>query len=82
MTCTILRVEPPTLSRAHPHRRPLHNAWELEPVETAACCGLSHSLTDIAGAIDSCYVVGLQPRSARLAPARWSSGRVGLGRLR
>jgi len=42
--------------------------WELEPVDTGCVLRLSHFVTDTAGAIDNCYVVGLHASFARLAP--------------
>ena len=42
--------------------------WELELVDTGCVLRLSHFVTDTAGAIDNCYVVGLHASLARLAP--------------
>src|SRR5216684_3828605 len=59
MTCTILRVEPPMLLE-HTHADAAsYLRWELEPVDTGCVLRLSHFVTDTAGAIDNCYVVGL-----------------------
>ena len=68
ITCTILRVEPPMLLE-HTHVDPgSYMRWELEAVDTECVLRLSHFVTDIAGAIDKCYVVGLHASLARLAP--------------
>jgi uncharacterized protein YndB with AHSA1/START domain len=67
-TCTILRVEPPMLFE-HTHLDAVsYVRWELEPVDTGCVLRLSHFVTDTAGAIDNCYVVGLHASLARLAP--------------
>jgi uncharacterized protein YndB with AHSA1/START domain len=67
-TCTILRVEPPMLFE-HTHLDAAsYVRWELEPVDTGCVLRLSHFVTDTAGAIDNCYVVGLHASLARLAP--------------
>jgi uncharacterized protein YndB with AHSA1/START domain len=67
MTCTILRIEPPMLLE-HTHADASYLRWELEPVDTGCVLRLSHFVTDTAGAIDSCYVVGLHASLARLEP--------------
>jgi uncharacterized protein YndB with AHSA1/START domain len=67
MTCTILRVEPPTLLE-HTHADASHLRWELEPVDTGCVLRLSHFVTDTAQAIANCYVVGLHASLARLEP--------------
>lgn len=68
ITCTILRVEPPTLLE-HTHVDPgAYMRWELEPVDTGCVLRLSHFVTDPSAAIDNCYVVGLHASLARLEP--------------
>lgn len=68
ITCTILRVEPPVLLE-HTHADPTSfMRWELEAVGGGCVLRLSHFVTDTAGAIDNCYVVGLHTSLARLEP--------------
>lgn len=68
MTFTILRVEPPMLLE-HTHADPgSRMRWELEAVDAGCVLRLSHFVTDTAGAIDNCYVVGLHASLARLEP--------------
>jgi uncharacterized protein YndB with AHSA1/START domain len=68
MTFTILRVEPPTLLE-HTHVDAGSSLrWELEAVDTGCVLRLSHFVTDVARAIDNCYVVGLHASLARLLP--------------
>lgn len=68
ITCTILRVEPPMLLE-HTHVDPGSTMrWELQPVDTGCVLRLSHFVTDVPSAIDSCYVVGLHASLARLVP--------------
>jgi uncharacterized protein YndB with AHSA1/START domain len=68
MTCTILRVEPPTLLE-HTHvDAASFMRWELEPVDTGCVLRLSHFVTDPDAAIGRCYVVGLHASLARLVP--------------
>ena len=68
ITCTILRVEPPTLLE-HTHVE-AHSSmrWELEPVDAGCVLRLSHFVPDTEAAIERCYVVGLHASLARLAP--------------
>jgi uncharacterized protein YndB with AHSA1/START domain len=68
MTCTILRVEPPMLLE-HTHADESFLRWELEPVDSGCVLRLSHYVTDVDGAVDNCYVVGLHASLARLEPA-------------
>jgi uncharacterized protein YndB with AHSA1/START domain len=68
MTCTILRVEPPMLLE-HTHADDSYLRWELEPVDAGCVLRLSHFVTDVAGAIDNCHLVGLHASLARLEPA-------------
>ncbi len=42
--------------------------WELEAVDTGCILRLSHTVPDVAEAIDNCYLVGLQASLARLEP--------------
>lgn len=68
MTFTILRVEAPMLLE-HTHADPgSYLRWELEPVDGGCVLRLSHFVTDIDAAIDSCYVVGLHTSLTRLEP--------------
>jgi uncharacterized protein YndB with AHSA1/START domain len=68
MTVTILRVEPPMLLE-HTHGGPgSYMRWELEPVDAGCVLRLSHFVTDVDDAIESCYVVGLHASLARLEP--------------
>jgi uncharacterized protein YndB with AHSA1/START domain len=68
MTFTILRVEPPMLLE-HTHADPASvMRWELEAVDTGCVLRLSHVVTDLQNAIDSCYVVGLHTSLSRLEP--------------
>lgn len=68
MTCTILRVEAPLLLE-HTHiDAASYLRWELKPVDTGCVLRLSHFVTDTAGAIQNCYVVGMHASLARLAP--------------
>ena len=67
-TFTITRLEPPMLlEHTHPDAAS-YMRWELEPTDTGCVLRLSHYVTDSAGAIDNCYVVGLHTSLARLAP--------------
>jgi uncharacterized protein YndB with AHSA1/START domain len=67
-TCTILRVEPPTLLEHSHLDAASYLRWELEPVDTGCVLRLSHFVTDTAGAIGNCYIAGLHASLARLAP--------------
>jgi uncharacterized protein YndB with AHSA1/START domain len=68
-TFTITRVEPPMLLE-HTHvDAGSHMRWELEPTDTGCLLRLSHFVTDTAGAIDNCYVVGLHTSLGRLEPS-------------
>ena len=68
MTFTLQRVEPPTLLE-HTHADAAsYMRWELEPVDTGCVLRLSHFVTDAAGAVDSCFVVGLHTSLSRLEP--------------
>lgn len=68
MRFTILRVESPMLLE-HTHADPgSYLRWELEPVDGGCVLRLSHFVTDVGGAIDNCYVVGLHTSLERLEP--------------
>lgn len=68
LTCTILRVEPPRLLE-HTHPAPGSTMrWELEAVDTGCILRLSHVIPDVQGAVDNCFLVGLQTSLARLEP--------------
>lgn len=64
---TVLRIDPPTLLE-HTHADGSFLRWDLEPVDDGCVLRLSHFLTDVNGAIENCYVVGLHASLARLAP--------------
>jgi uncharacterized protein YndB with AHSA1/START domain len=69
ITCTILRVEAPMLlEHTHPDGAS-RMRWELEPTGTGTTLRLAHAVTDVDGAIDSCYVVGLHTSLGRLEPS-------------
>jgi len=68
LTCTILRVEPPTLLE-HTHVDPGSiMRWELEPVEAGSVLRLSHFVTDVSAAVENGYAVGLHTSLSRLVP--------------
>ena len=68
MTFTVLRVDAPMLFE-HTHADPgSFMRWELEPLDSGCTLRLSHVVTDVAQAIDNCYVVGLHTSLARLEP--------------
>ena len=68
ITCTILRVEPPTLLE-HTHvDAGSRLRWELEPVDAGCVLRLSHFVPDPDAAVERCYVVGLHASLARLGP--------------
>ena len=69
VTCTILRLDPPVLLE---HTHPANNStmrWELRATEDGCLLRLSHTVSDIPGAIENCYVVGLHTSLSRLVPA-------------
>jgi uncharacterized protein YndB with AHSA1/START domain len=69
MTCEILRVEAPLLLE-HTHMAPGTTLrWELEAVATGCILRLTHVVTDVRGAIDSCTVVGVHTSLSRLEPS-------------
>lgn len=69
MTSTILRVDPPHLLE-HTHAEPGSvMRWELEEVDGGCVLRLTHSVTDVPGAVDNCYIVGLHTSLSRLEPA-------------
>lgn len=68
LTMTIISVEPPTLLE-HTHIDVgSFLRWELESVDDGCVLKLSHFVTDVAVAIEGCYVVGLHASLARLVP--------------
>jgi hypothetical protein len=68
MTCTILRLEPPSLLE-HTHPAPGSSMrWELEAADTGCTLRLSHIVPDVQEAIGNCYLVGLQTSLDRLEP--------------
>jgi uncharacterized protein YndB with AHSA1/START domain len=69
MTCTILRLEPPSLLE---HTHPAAGSsmrWELEAVDTGCILRLSHMVPDVPDAVENCYLVGLQTSLDRLEPS-------------
>jgi uncharacterized protein YndB with AHSA1/START domain len=65
-SCTILRVEAPTLLE-HTHMEPgSYMRWELEPVGDECLLRLSTFVSDPDAAIGMCFVVGLHTSLARL----------------
>ena len=77
MTCTILRLEPPSLFE-HTHPAPGSSMrWELEAHDTGCVLRLSHHVPDVPAAVEGCWLVGLQASLDRLepclagAPAPW-----------
>lgn len=69
MTCTILRLEPPSLLE-HTHPAPGSSMrWELEAVDTGCILRLRHVVPDVDEAVANCYVVGLQTSLDRLEPS-------------
>lgn len=69
ITCTIRRVEPPTLLE-HTHvDKGSYMRWELEPVDTGTVLRLTHFAPDADAAIANCYVVGLHTSLSRLEPS-------------
>ncbi len=69
MTVTVLRVDAPVLLE-HTHFVPGSTmCWELEAVDDGCVLRLTQFVTDVPGAIDGCFIVGLQTSLARLAPA-------------
>jgi uncharacterized protein YndB with AHSA1/START domain len=68
LTCTILRVDPPTLLE-HTHVDPGSiMRWELDPVDAGCVLRLSHFVSDVPAAVEKGYVVGLHTSLSRLAP--------------
>lgn len=69
LVCTILRLDPPVLLE---HTHPAEGSrmrWELEAHDTGCILRLSHFVTDVQDAVDSCYVVGLHTSLSRLEPS-------------
>jgi uncharacterized protein YndB with AHSA1/START domain len=68
MTCTILRLEPPTLLE-HTHLdEGSWMRWELAPADGGCVLRLSHVVPDTRAAVDNCYLVGLHESLERLEP--------------
>lgn len=67
MTCEILKVDPPRLLE-HTHVDNAFMRWELDPTAEGCRLRLSHFVSDVPNAIESCYVVGLHASLSRLAP--------------
>ncbi|MFN8019316.1 MAG: SRPBCC family protein [Acidimicrobiales bacterium] len=68
-TCAILRVEAPMLlEHTHPGGES-RMRWELEATDAGCTLRLWHIVTDVPGAIDANYVVGLHTSLSRLEPS-------------
>lgn len=68
ITCTIRRLDPPVLLE-HTHIDDgAFLRWELAPEGAGCVLRLSHFVSDVAGAIGNCYVVGLDQSLSRLEP--------------
>src|SRR3546814_12817257 len=69
MSCTILRIEPPTLLE-YTHGDPgSYMRWELAEVDGGCLLRVSHFVTDLASAIERCFLVGLPTSLYRLVPS-------------
>ncbi len=69
MTATVLRVDAPVLFE-HTHFAPGSTIrWELEAVESGCVLRLTQHVSDVAEAIDGCWLVGLHTSFSRLEPA-------------
>ena len=68
MTCTILRLEPPTLlEHTHVDEGSVMR-WELAPEAGGCLLRLSHVVPDVQAAVTNCYLVGLHESLERLEP--------------
>lgn len=68
MSVTVLRVDAPVLLE-HTHFVPGSTMrWELEAVDGGCILRLTQHVTDVPGAVDGCFIVGLQTSLARLVP--------------
>jgi len=68
-TLTVLRVEAPMLLE-HTHVDPTSRMrWELEATDAGCTLRLSHFVTDVDGAIEGCYIVGLHTSLGRIEPS-------------
>jgi uncharacterized protein YndB with AHSA1/START domain len=68
MTATILTVDPPVLLE-HTHVVPGSTVrWELEAVDTGCRLRLTQHVSDVAAAIEGCWLVGLHTSLSRLEP--------------
>ena len=68
MQLRVLRVDPPRLFE-HTHvDEGSVVTWELEPRPDGCTLRLTHKLTDVATAIEKCYIVGLHTSLDRLVP--------------
>lgn len=69
MQCTILRVEAPNLLE-YTHGDPgSFMRWELEEIAEGCLLRVAHFVTDVASAVDRCFLVGLQTSLDRFEPA-------------
>src|SRR3546814_14338817 len=69
MSCTILRIEPPTLLEYTHGDHGSYMRWELAEVDGGCLLRVSHFVTDLASAIERCFLVGLQTSLDRLVPS-------------
>jgi uncharacterized protein YndB with AHSA1/START domain len=69
MTATVLRVEAPVLLE-HTHVVAGSTLlWEIEAVDAGCVLRLTQHVSDVAAAVDGCWVVGLHTSLSRLEPA-------------
>ena len=68
MTCTILRVDAPVLLE-HTHVVPGSTLrWDLAALDDGCLLRLTQHVSDVAAAIDGCWIVGLHTSFSRLEP--------------
>lgn len=68
MTATILRVDPPVLFEHSHFVAGSWIRWELEAVESGCVLRLTQHVSDVAAAIDGCWIAGLHTSLSRLEP--------------
>lgn len=68
MSVTVLRVEAPVLLEHTHFVAGSTMRWELEAVDDGCVLRLTQHVDDVGGAIEGCFVVGLQTSLARLVP--------------
>jgi uncharacterized protein YndB with AHSA1/START domain len=69
MTCTILRVEPPSLLEHTHFVDGVTLLWELEAVPAGTVLRFSQTVPDVGDAVEGCWMVGLHTSLSRLEPA-------------